>query len=130
MGERTLGEKVIRAISSGRVDEDLDVIFDALKSRMRYVHDKEALDLLRQIKPGDLVRINRNIKPKYLGGLEGVVASVDRSHNRRGLPMVAVDMGRPIRRYGRKILVPLGALEMVTPDYEDRGQGDLVPEVD
>lgn len=65
------------------------------------------------------MRLNQNLKPKYLSGMHGVVEHVDRSKNRRGLPMVSVDLGAPVRRYGAKILVPLGALEMIAPTPED-----------
>ena len=113
--ERTLGEKVIRAISSGRVDKDLEVIIQSAVNRRRYVQDRAALELLRKIKVGDRVRIARNVKPQYLSGMHGIVERVDRRQH-RGLPMVSVNLGMPIRKFrSGTILVPLGVLEMVSP---------------
>lgn len=96
------------------------MIIDAAIQRRRYTRDKEALEKLAKIKPGDTVKVNRQIKPAYLAGRVGEVVEVDRQR-RRGVPMVAVDFQFPIRRYGAVIVMPAGSLEIIPRQEELEG---------
>ena len=112
--ERPLGDKVIRAIVSGRCDPWLDDLISAAVERAKYLRQREAYARLRKMKVGDTVKIVGNIKPKYLAGQTGKVLSLNDTR-RRGFPMVEVDLGKSIRRYSPIISVPASCL-MVVPE--------------
>jgi hypothetical protein len=89
--ERTMGEKVCRAIRAGRCDAELTDIAATLGIRIRYVQSKQAMENLLKLDIGDLVRINDNVKPKYLAGQRCKVVEVS-DRRRAGIPMLVIQL--------------------------------------
>lgn len=65
MAEATALEIVLGKIHSGAVDDALDMIVEAAKSRQR--------SKVKVLKKGDRVRLTNSIRPKYLAGVEATV---------------------------------------------------------
>jgi hypothetical protein len=104
-------------VVSGRCDPWLEEILSVVAERSRYVRQREAFERLRTLKEGDTVRVIGNIKPKYLVGQRGTVVALS-DIRRRGFPMVEVDFGKPIRRYGAIITMPVSCLQVVPEQQE------------
>jgi len=66
-------EEVVSRITSGVVDNHLDVIIDAVKMRRKQISDAKIL----LVKPGDVVVFNSDASPKYLRGQKATVRKVN-----------------------------------------------------
>jgi len=105
----TMDMTIIAAIINGEVDDDLDRVNEAVRSRRKELRAREAHINLLTLKPGTRVRL-KGLSPKYLNGLEGEII-VDPVGGRRGKARLAVKMDEPVRKYGSIIRPPAGCVE-------------------
>lgn len=92
-----------------RADEsELRVMSEELRQRNRRLRSVTAHQMGATLKIGDLVTVITGVKPKYLVGRTGRVASSPTSNH------VKIDFGRAINaRFGQVVGMPLSCLELV-----------------
>lgn len=89
-------------IAKGRLDHWLDDINTAIiQRRLRLARLQ-----FEALKIGDEVRVSSHVKPKYMAGAVGKV--VEKRQTK-----VTVEFDEPMGRFGRRVIVPLSALEVV-----------------
>lgn len=100
-------------LARGSLDQYIPELVGAINNRQRAIRDQKTRKALFTLsEPGTKVRITGTIKPKYMIGLEGTVVPRPKAFAgpvRAGT--IYVDMGVPIRRYGRILGIPAGCLE-------------------
>jgi hypothetical protein len=106
--DRTSGDPdrlLLEAIVDGELDEHLVAIADAIHARLELLHTVRAAAAIAELCVGDCVRVNRQVRPRYLHGEYGVITDLD-DHS------VAVRLLRPIGRLrSAEIRCPPLALE-------------------
>ena len=68
---------LLDAIASGELDDHLGALAAAIDARRHLLHTVDSGHVLATLCVGDRVRINDQISPRYLAGLEGAVAEID-----------------------------------------------------
>jgi len=79
-------------IADGKLDDHIHALGDAIEARVHLLHTVQAATALAALCVGDNVRINHNVKPKYLHGARGRIVDLDDHH-------VTVCLHRPIGRF-------------------------------
>jgi hypothetical protein len=98
-------------LARGSLDEYIPKIIHATNARQVFIRSTKLEQGLAEFgRVGTKVRITTGIKPKYLIGMSGVVVARPSSMAARH-GTIAVDMGAPIRRYGRILGIPASCLE-------------------
>lgn len=97
--------------------EDIDRIFELLKTRSKTLSDIEAAKNKATLIPGTKVRLIEPITPKYLRGLTGVVVDEVPTPGKRGkkkqtIP-VEIDPVWDTGRYSHSVNVPASCLEAI-----------------
>jgi len=92
---------IIKAIRAGDLDEDISLVTEALTARQA----ARALS----VRPGEKVRFNGNIKPKYL---VGVLASVVKVNSKT--VTCRIDDPATAGRFQGDVRVPVSLIEPVT----------------
>ena len=94
---------MINDIKSGKYDDDLDMIIQAIKIR------KDALlPQIWEFAIGDIVRFNGSTRPKSLQGKTARVVKINRSKI-----VVKIDDMAPFSKYAGNVTVPLSLVEKV-----------------
>jgi hypothetical protein len=99
---------VVEQIARGDHDEQLTVIFEAIRARRKYLSSQRSLANQATLTPGMKVVITGRISPKYLIGLSAVVAPDPAA--RPGSLMIDIDEGQYTGRYGKHVGVPADCL--------------------
>jgi len=73
---RMKGETIIRKITEGSYDNDLETINSVVVARMKIVRREEGLKTVGKLKRGDRV-VTKNLRPKYMNGLMAKVVSIN-----------------------------------------------------
>lgn len=118
MTDATIGDKVIAAIKKGRCDDEIMDIAEAVLTRRKYLQSVQALENLRNLDIGDIVRVNDNVKPRYLAGQQGVVVEMS-PRRRNGLPMLLIELSRgPVGKFrtGKVLFSPSSLIFVRKPD--------------
>jgi len=104
MIDTTMTEEVIAAIETGAVDDGIDDIVNAIKSRRGVLNARK----LREIKPGDVVVFNDSVRPQYLAGITARVV-------RRNQKRVVITLQEGVGRYsaGVDITTPVAIVDLV-----------------
>jgi hypothetical protein len=68
---------LIDQIASGALDEHLGQIAQAVNARLGLVDTIKSLHALSALAPGDHVRFNDRVRPRYLTGIHGTILSID-----------------------------------------------------
>lgn len=68
---------MLDAIADGRLDDHLTAVADAVHARQHLLHTVRSATALATLCPGDRVRINEAVTPRYLVGMQGTVIDVD-----------------------------------------------------
>ena len=87
-------------------ERELKMILQSYGVGVRRMQADKARQLRGTLKKGDTV-VFKSIKPKYLIGVQAEVLEVLPGDKAR------VDMGRPIRRYGRIVTAPFSTMSKV-----------------
>jgi hypothetical protein len=101
---------VVKAITAGEADDNLEAVFNAFKARSRYVRTELALANSAELSEGTAVRIVGGLKPKYLVGITGKISAYD-SAPKAGYLMVDVDEDQYTGNYGKHLRVPANCLK-------------------
>jgi hypothetical protein len=100
--------EVIAAIDTMDSD-DLGLVLDAYKARMKYVREASSRQAAATIKVGDKIRLS-GLRPKYLNGLTGVVVS----RNGDKFSVAFDDESKwASGRYGDQVTVPAATLTVI-----------------
>lgn len=83
---------LLDTIANGELDEHLAALADAIHCRRELLHTIRSATALAELCIGDAVRINRNVRPRYLYGQDGVIVDLD-DHS------VTVRLLRPVGRF-------------------------------
>jgi hypothetical protein len=83
---------LLDAIAAGELDRHLVAIGDAVHARSALLHTVQAATRIAELCVGDIVRINRNVRPGYLHGQHGVITDIDEH-------VVTVLLPSPIGRF-------------------------------
>jgi hypothetical protein len=94
---------IATTILNGDVDEWLGNIIEVVKQRRQ----AKAFELAATLRVGDKVRLGGNISPKYLIGLEGVVAGPPSGQR------IAVTLGPEAGRYAGTARTPISCVEKI-----------------
>lgn len=68
-------KSIIDSITSGDNDKDIDLLIDVTITRRKNILTMRTLQNHHQLMVGDRVRISDTVRPRYMSGMEGVVAS-------------------------------------------------------
>jgi hypothetical protein len=79
-------------IADGEFDHSLHALVDAIQARLHLLHTVKAATALAHLTVGDEVRINHNVKPRYLHGAHGRIIDLDHQ-------TATVCLHRPIGRF-------------------------------
>ncbi len=85
-------EQLLDAIASGGLDQHLVAIADAVHARRELLHTVRSANAIAELCVGDMVMINRNIRPRYL---EHEIATVVEIEDR----WVTIRLWRPVGRF-------------------------------
>lgn len=85
--------------------EDLDILAPAIAKRQAQLKNDRIIQLSRELKRGDRVRL-QSIKPRYMNGQQGVVQAILGAK-------VTVLMDNSTPRFGRTPRVPITCLEKI-----------------
>ena len=88
------------AIITGDLDESLDLIKNAIKTREEMLQGQ----LKRSLNVGDKVKFNDQTKPIYMRGMVATIVKFNRE-------TVVVNMDNPTGRFRNNVIVPLSLLE-------------------
>jgi hypothetical protein len=104
-------------ILRGGFDKHLNAIASATRERQQILRKVEAADVYNSLEIGTRVRL-KDLRPKYLNGIEGNITSLTPTGGKGAGPHVRVDLDYPqpyIRnRYNaRGIVVPVACVEIV-----------------
>lgn len=89
------------AILTGDFDPHLDLLIADLQDRKRRLAPKAS-----DFTVGDKVRYVAAVRPKYLAGVEGVVATINRTK-------IVVRLDKPVGRFSGLITTPTALVEKV-----------------
>jgi hypothetical protein len=96
-------------IAAGELDAHRVAIGEAVRARLDLLHTVNSQKALAMLSVGDRVRINRHASPRYLHGVQGVVAQLD-GHT------AVVSLHRPIGRFkSGEIRCPPLVLDRLSP---------------
>ena len=99
-------ETLAVAILRGDHDHHLHALDHAVHQRQRLLEDQQAAIRLAQLRPGQHVQLNTDVRPKYLIGAHGTVIDTnDRT--------VTVLLDHPIGRYGPTLRCPPTTIDPV-----------------
>lgn len=105
---------LIDLVYEGKLDTVLEDLYEACRVRQKTLRDAQARRNKRVMRPGRRVQVTERISPKYLSGYEGTVVPAGTKPNMaRGIPIVYVDFGMRIRRYGPVVGMPANCLTLV-----------------
>lgn len=94
--------EILVAIARGDLDSDLPQLSEALRERRKVVRSQQEAVVAAALQPGDRVRFNGVVNPRYLQGVQAtvvskkqkrVVVNVDQDHRARrfsGSPNVTI----------------------------------------
>jgi ribosomal protein L21E len=94
--------KILNLILQGKCDTLLDDIAHAMRERKVQI----SRDLFRELRIGDRVQIEGNIKPRYMAGLVGTV--VDKRQSK-----VELEFAEPVGRFGRRVICPVTSITKI-----------------
>jgi hypothetical protein len=83
---------LLDAVANGELDEHLAAIADAVHARQELVHTVRSATAIAELCIGDMVRIKRDVRPRYLFGEFGEIVELD-DHG------VTVRLVRPVGRF-------------------------------
>lgn len=100
---------IMKAVEDGVMDERIDELYEALKTRRKINRMEKAEAVTSRISTGDQVRLV-DVKPKYL---EGTIATVRGVKNTR--LVVEFDEDPSLRRWSgaKNVRVPASSVEIV-----------------
>lgn len=98
--------QVVLAVRNGELDEDLDLIAAVIKARQNWL----SAEAVYELNVGDTVKFV-NIRPQYLQRHTGTVTEID-LNGRKG-PLVKVDLGRRVGKYGPIVTAPHSTVKKV-----------------
>jgi hypothetical protein len=88
---------LLDAIASGRFDDQLTALAEAIDARRHLVDTVRSAAALAALEVGDLVRINHAVSPRYLAGLGATIVEID-DH------AVTLRLQRPVGRFASGVL--------------------------
>jgi len=95
-------------IADGRLDDHLTAVAEAVHARQHLLHTVRSANALATLCPGDRVRINDAVSPRYLIGMQGTVVGVDDR-------AATIRLARPVGRFhSGQVRCPPLALEKLT----------------
>lgn len=97
--------ELVEAILTGRFDDHIEHLYDAVRERKRIRRDIAARVQFHTLGVGDKVKLV-NLRPLYLVGLTGTIASKNRTR-------ISVRLDTPVRRYGSTVNCKPEMLEAV-----------------
>jgi hypothetical protein len=109
-----LAAKVMRIIASGRLDNCLSQIVQAVNARRHVQRDIEVAANLAELQIGDKVVVVGNLKPKYMLGTTGVIVKKPAQWGGRDRPdnLYVQVQGSKGRFRGQEIIsIPANCLE-------------------
>jgi len=68
---------LLDAIADGQLDDHLTALPEAVEARRRLLHTVRSATALATLCVGDHVRINHDVSPRYLAGLQGTIVDID-----------------------------------------------------
>src|SRR5439155_19824496 len=68
---------LLDAIADGELDHSLHALADAVHARLALLQTVKAASALAKLSVGDVVRLNHQVRPRYLQGAQGKVVAVD-----------------------------------------------------
>lgn len=89
-------------VMSGDVDEELDVLTEAIKERKQQIVANFRLTL----SVGDRVRFNDLTRPKYLQGVEATLIEKLQKN-------IVVLLDEPVGKFGKRIRTSVGLVEVI-----------------
>lgn len=114
MAETTTETSIFDRIAHGEFDDQLEQMFEALRSRRKFAGQQRAARNKASMNPGDAVVVTEGISPKYLIGVTGTVST--RPARRAGDVQVDVDAAYHdlTRKFGVSVGVPASCLAKVS----------------
>jgi len=102
---------LLDAIAGGELDAQLLALADAVRARRTQLHAVRSANAIAELCLGDTVRINRNVRPRYLAGEFGVIVDIEDG-------AVTVGLLRPVGRFrsGRLRCPPLAIDKLDRPE--------------
>ena len=96
---------LLAVIADGQLDDHLTALAEAVHARQHLLHTVRSATALATLCPGDRVRINDAVSPRYLVGMQGTVIDVDDR-------MATVRLSQPVGRFhGGQVRCPPLVLE-------------------
>lgn len=105
-------------IDQGELDEELTTLINKAINRRLTVRQIKANELAKRIKPGDTVKIQAGIKPKYMANRVGKVIA------RQGMK-ATIEFPFPVGRFGSRVIIPLSCLDVLKVAETDDIEVDL-----
>lgn len=100
-------------IDQGELDEELTTLINKAINRRLTVRQIKANELAKRIKPGDTVKIQAGIKPKYMANRVGKVIA------RQGMK-ATIEFP-----FGSRVIIPLSCLDVLKVSETDDIEVDL-----